>query len=103
MKMLYYDRINISDGIDLSKTSTSKGCDVCHYWYFLDYSFKFQPNVWNRCHNLLMMSVNLSDTAIWNIKGSDYHFIISLTTKNEAIMKRDNKSASWNDKLELEV
>ena len=64
MKMLYYDRIDISDGIDLSKTSTSKGCDVCHYWYFLDYSFKFQSNVRNRCHNLLMMSVNLSDIAI---------------------------------------
>ena len=41
------------------------------------YSFKFQPNVCNRCHNLLM-SLNLSDIAILNIKGSDYCCIISL-------------------------
>ena len=31
------------------------------------------------------MSVNLSDIAILNIKGSDYCSIISLISKNEAI------------------
>ena len=30
-KMLYYDRIDISEGIDVDKTSASKECDVCHY------------------------------------------------------------------------
>ena len=59
--------------------------DVCHYWYFLNYNFKFQPNVCNRCHDLLMMHVNLRDIAILNIKGSDYHCIICLISKNEAI------------------
>ena len=83
--MIYYDRIDVSEGIDVNKTSASKECDICHYWYFLNYSFKFQPNVCNRCHSLLMMSVNLSDIAILNIKGSDYCCIISLINKNEAI------------------
>ena len=32
--MLYYDRIDVSDGIDVNKTSESKGYDICHYWYF---------------------------------------------------------------------
>ena len=32
-----------------------------------------------------MMSVNLSDIVILNIKGSDYHSIISLIRKNESI------------------
>ena len=50
--MLYYDRINVSERIDFNKTSVSKVCDICHYWYFLNYSFKFQPNVCNRCHDL---------------------------------------------------
>ena len=59
IKMIYYDRIDVSEGIDVNKTSASKECDVCHYWYFLNYSFKFQPNVCNRCHDLLMMPVNL--------------------------------------------
>ena len=52
---------------------------------FLKNSFKFQPNVCNRCHDLQMMFVNLSDIAILNIEGSDYCYIISLICKNEAI------------------
>ena len=35
VKMLYYDRIHISEGIDVNKTSASKDCVICHYWYFL--------------------------------------------------------------------
>ena len=34
--MLHFDKIDISQGIDINKTSASKECDVCHYWYFLD-------------------------------------------------------------------
>ena len=84
-KMLYYDRIDVSEGIDVNKTSASKECDVCHYWYFLNYSFKFQQNVCNRCHDLLMMSMNLSDIAILNIKGSNYCCVISGISKSEGI------------------
>ena len=83
--MLYYGRIDVSEEIDVNKTSASKECDICHYWYFLNYSFKFQPNVCSRCHDLLMMSVNLSDIAILNIKGSHYCCIINGIGKNEAI------------------
>ena len=83
--MLYYDRIDVSEGIDVNKTSASTECDICHYWYFLNYSFKFQLNVCNRCHDLLMMCINRSDIAILNINSSDYRCIISLISKNEAI------------------
>ena len=83
--MLYYDRIDVSERIDVSKTSASNECNVCHHWYFLDYSFKVQPNVCNRCHDSLRMSVNLSDIPILNINGSDYCCIISLISKNETI------------------
>ena len=63
----------------------SKECDICYYWYFLNHSFKFQSTVYNRCHDLLMMSINPSDTTILNIEGSDYCCIINLVSKNEAI------------------
>ena len=49
--MLYYDRIDVSEGIVANKSSASKDCDLCQYWYFLNYSFKFQPNVCSRCHD----------------------------------------------------
>ena len=87
---VYCDRIDVSEGIDVNKTNASKECDICHYWYFLNYSFKFQPNVCNRCHDLLMMSVNLSDIAILNIKGSDYCCIISLISKSGTINLMQN-------------
>ena len=45
LQMLYYDRIDVSEGINVNKTSASKVCDICHFWYFLDYSFKFQQNI----------------------------------------------------------
>ena len=88
--MPYFGRIDVSEGTDVNKTSTSKECDICHYWYFLEYGFEFQPNVYNRCHNLLMMSMNLSDTAILNIKDSDSRCIINLISKNEAINLKQN-------------
>ena len=37
--MLYFDRIDVSEGIDVNGTSTSKKCDICHYWYFLNLNF----------------------------------------------------------------
>ena len=67
--MLYYDRIDVSEGIIVNKTSALKECSICHYWYFLNYSFKFQPNVCNRCHDLIMMSINFSKIAILKIRG----------------------------------
>ena len=85
--MLYFDRIDVSEGIDVNKTSASKECDICHYWCF---NFKFQPNVCNRCHDLLRMSMSLSDIAILKIRGFDFQCIISLISKNEAINLMQN-------------
>ena len=86
------DRTGVSEGIDVNKLmlSSLKECDSCHYWYFLNYSLKFQPNVCNRCHDLLMMSMDLSDIAILNITGSDHRCIISLISKNKAINVMQN-------------
>ena len=57
--MLFIDRFDISEGIDVNETCASKECDVCHYWYFLNYSFKFQPNVCNRCHKNLLSHIKM--------------------------------------------
>ena len=47
--MLYFDRIDVSEGNDVNKASASKECDICRYWYFLNKGFKFQPNVCFKC------------------------------------------------------
>ena len=41
--MLEYDRIDISEGIDINKTNKSKECMLCHYWYFSDNNFSYGP------------------------------------------------------------
>ena len=40
INLLYYDRIDVSEGTDMNKESSSKRCDICHYWYFLTKGFK---------------------------------------------------------------
>ena len=84
-----YDRIDASEGIYVNKISSSKECDICHY-YFLKKGFKFQPNICNRCHDLLLLSVNLSDIAILKIKSADYCCITSVIGKNETINLMQN-------------
>ena len=52
--MLEYDRIDISEGIDVNKTSASKECDISHYWYSKDIGFKYEPYLCNGCHGLTL-------------------------------------------------
>ena len=76
--MSYCDRIDVSEGIDVNKTSASKECDVCLV-LSLDQMSVIDVMIY------LMMSVNHRGIAILNIKGSDYCCIISLISKIEAI------------------
>ena len=50
--MIEYERIDISEGIDVNETNLSKECDICHYWYFKDTGFKHEPYLCNGCHDL---------------------------------------------------
>ena len=51
--MPQYIKINISDGVDLNKTSASKECKVCHYWFFKDIGFESEEHICNGCHHVL--------------------------------------------------
>ena len=57
--MLQHQKINVLEGIDLNKTSASKECELCHYWFFKDIGFKFEEHVWNGCHDFLTMAQSL--------------------------------------------
>ena len=80
--MLYYYRIDVSEGIDVVKTRKSKECDICNYWYFPNKGIKFQLRVSNGPHKLLMKSMNFSDTVVLNITGADYRCVISGISKS---------------------
>ena len=74
--MLEHDRIDISEGIDINKTSASKECNICHYWYFLDKIFNYGPCFCNRCHDLMQKAASFKNVAVVSIKENDYriHF-----------------------------
>ena len=85
-----YDRINISEGIDVNKTSASKACDICHYWYFKDIGFKYEPYHCNGCRDLMQKAMSFKDVAIVYIKGSAYRIHFWYIIKDDAISIKNN-------------
>ena len=65
--MLQYEKFDVSEGIDINKTSASKECMLCHYWYFKDVGYKFELHVCNKCHDVLMTAYELKNIAILNV------------------------------------
>ena len=57
---------------------------ICHYWFF-NHGLKFQDSVCNVCHDLTILSVNISDIAIITVKNVDYYCIIFNISKSKAI------------------
>ena len=92
--MLQYERIDVSEGIDVNKTSASKECELCHYWIFKDIGFKFEEHVCNKCHDLLTIAYSLKDIAILNAKGATFRCILMGISKNEGL-KRLNNSVTY--------
>ena len=62
--MLENDRIDISEGIDVNETNASNERGICHYWYFKDVGFRYEPYLCNGCHDLKQKAVNFNDVAI---------------------------------------
>ena len=88
--MIRYDKTDVSEGIDVNKTSTSKKCGLCHYWFFKDIEFKFEEYVCNGCHDLLTMTNSLKDIAILSAKGATFRCILMGISKNEALKRLNN-------------
>ena len=92
--MIQYKKIDVSQETDVSKTSASKECELCHYWFFKDVGFKFEEHVCNRCHDLLTIAYSLKDIAILNAKGATFRCILMGISKNEGL-KRLNNSVTY--------
>ena len=88
--MLQYEKIDASEGIDVNKTSVSKECELCHYWFFKNVGFKFEEHVCNGCHDLLTMAHSLKNIAILSAKGATFRCLLMGISKNEALKKLNN-------------
>ena len=83
--MIEDDKIDISEGIDTDKTSASKECSICHYWYFLDKNFNYDPYLCNGYHDLMQKAMSFKNVAIVSIKQNDYRIHFCYISKNDAI------------------
>ena len=82
--MLKYDRIDISDGLDINKTDKSKECIFCHYWYFLNKKFSYGPFTCDGCHDMVQRPTDFENIAIVHIKKTEYRIYFRHMSKYKA-------------------
>ena len=90
--MLEYDRIDISEGIDINKCEeTSRRCSICKFYYFLDKNFSYGPFLCNGCYDMSLKAVSIYkynfgkyNLAIINHNGNDYRVNFAFISKKDA-------------------
>ena len=97
--MLQYEKISVSEGTDTNKASASKKCITCLYCYFEDVGFKFEPHVYNKCHDLLMAAYELKNIAILNVKGVDFRCILWGISRDETVDRLNNSALEHKEVL----
>ena len=90
--MLEYDKIDIPEGIDINKTYASKECKICHYLYFKDIGFKYEPYLCNGCHGLMQKAIRFNDAAIVYVKRSAYIIYFWYMSKDDAVSIMNNSN-----------
>ena len=93
--MPQYEKIHALEGIDANKSlDKSKERDLCHYWYFVNENFNYQPYLCNGCHDLMMKAVIFNDVPIVCVKRNDYRIHFSFMSKNDALDLLNNSVLS---------
>ena len=90
--MLQYDRIDVSERIDVNKTNRSKECMLCHYWYILDKNFSYGPYLCDGCCNIKPKSINFKNIAIVHVRKSAYRIYFLCMSKREAKILMTNSN-----------
>ena len=62
------ERIDVSERRDINRSNRLKECRICHYWYFKNIGYKFEPCLYNKCHDISMMTFELENIAMLNVK-----------------------------------
>ena len=90
--MLEYDRIDLSEGIDVNKTSNSRECSLCHYYYFLDINFNYQKCLCDGCPDMSMKANSMQNLAIVYHGKNVYRVNFVFISKNDAynLIKNSN-------------
>ena len=91
-KMLEYNRIDISEGIDVYMTNKSKEYMLCHYYYFLHKNFSYGPYLCDGCYNIMQKCNKFKNIAIVHVKKSVYRIYFLYMSKREAKKLMNNSN-----------
>ena len=84
---MQYEKITSDEGIAYSRNiRTSRFCNVCKFWYFLDKNFNYEDYACNGCHNLLMMAYSLDNIVILPVNVS-FRCILLGISRNECLWR----------------
>ena len=92
-KMLEYDRIDLSEGIDVKKCNeTSRQCILCKFYYFLNKNFNYQTYSYHGCHDISIKATSMQNLAIIYHGGNACRINFVFISKDDAInlMKNTN-------------
>ena len=82
--MLEYDRIDISEGIDIKKCKEmSRECSLCIFHYFLDKNFNYGPYLCNGCY-MSLKAISMKNLAIINHNGNHCCVNFAFISKKDA-------------------
>ena len=82
--MLEYHRIDLSEDIDTNKNVlTSKKCDLCGYWYFINKNFNYQKYMYNGCHDMSIKAISRDNLCIGYNNGNAYRINFVFMSKND--------------------
>ena len=83
--MLEYDRIYLSEGIDVNKCKdTSRKCNLCQYYYFVFKNFNYERHVCDGCHDISIKAISMQNIAIIYHDGHAYRVNFAFMSKNNA-------------------
>ena len=83
--MLEYDRIDLSEGIDVNKCEdTSRKCSFCQYYYFLNKNFNYQRYLRNGCHDMSVKALSMQHLTIIYHGRHAYRVNYMLMSRNDA-------------------
>ena len=85
-------KYDISEGIDVNKSSNSKDSSLCHFWYFIDKNFNYEPYLCNGSHSMSMKVVSIKSSAIIYSKGNAYRVNFAFMSISDATKLMNNSN-----------
>ena len=83
--MLEYNRIDISEGVDIKQCKeASRECSLCKFYYFLDKNFNYGPYLCNGCYNMSLKAISMKNLAIINHNGNHYRVNFAFMGEKDA-------------------